>query len=81
MKRFLFLPTYPKIIFISLHFYENHCLTITPPASTTSSGSASYASFDPEISNTAMGNALNNPKISFESCRMGPGMVYRLVEK
>ena len=40
-----------------------------------------YASFDMETSNTAMGNALNAEPFSFESHRLGPGMVYRLVEK
>ena len=40
-----------------------------------------YASFDPETSNTAMGNALNDSQFSFESKRVTRGMEYRIVEK
>ena len=40
-----------------------------------------YASFDPEISNTSMGKALNDSQFSFESHRFTPGYAYRIVEK
>ena len=40
-----------------------------------------YASFDPEISHTSMGNALNDSQFSFESHRFTPGYAYRIVEK
>lgn len=40
-----------------------------------------YASFDPGISNTAMGNALNDTQFNFEVRRTNQGKVYRLVEQ
>ena len=40
-----------------------------------------YASFDPETSNTAMGNALNDSQFSFECRRVGTGKEYKLIEK
>ena len=40
-----------------------------------------YASFDPETSNMAMGNALNDSQFSFESRRVGAGKEYKMVEK
>ena len=40
-----------------------------------------YASFDPGISNTAMGNALNDTQFHFEVCRTNQGKVYRMVER
>ena len=40
-----------------------------------------YASFDPDTSHTAMGNALNDSQFSFESHRFTPGYSYRIVEK
>ena len=40
-----------------------------------------YASFDPETSNTAMGNALNDSQFSFECRRVGAGKEYKMVEK
>ena len=43
--------------------------------------SSRYASFDPDTSHTAMGNALNDSQFSFESHRFTPGYAYRIVEK
>ena len=43
--------------------------------------SSRYASFDPETSNVAMGNALNDSQFSFESHRFTAGYSYRIVEK
>ena len=43
--------------------------------------SSRFASFDPETSNVAMGNALNDSQFSFESHRFTPGYSYRIVEK
>ncbi len=40
-----------------------------------------YASFDPGISNTAMGNALNDTQFHFEVRRTNQGKVYRMVEQ
>ena len=40
-----------------------------------------YASFDPGISNTAMGNALNDTQFNFEVRRTNQGKVYRMVEQ
>jgi hypothetical protein len=40
-----------------------------------------FASFDPETSNVAMGNALNDSQFSFESRRFTHGYSYRIVEK
>ena len=40
-----------------------------------------YASFDPGISNTAMGNALNDTQFNFEVRRTNQGKVYRMVER
>ena len=40
-----------------------------------------YASFDPGISNTAMGNALNDTQFNFEMRRTNQGKVYRMVEQ
>ena len=40
-----------------------------------------YASFAPETSNTAMGNALNDSQFSFECRRVGTGKEYKLIEK
>ncbi len=40
-----------------------------------------YASFDPETSNHAIGNALSDSQFSFDSHRIGAGKEYRVVEK
>ena len=40
-----------------------------------------YASFDPETSNSSMGNALNDSQFSFEYRRTNRGMEYKMVEK
>ena len=40
-----------------------------------------YASFDPGISNTAMGNALNDTQFHFEVRRTNQGKVYKMVEQ
>ncbi len=40
-----------------------------------------YASFDPGISNTAMGNALNDTQFNFEVRRTNQGKVYRMLEQ
>ena len=40
-----------------------------------------YASFDPGISNTAMGNALNDTQFNFDMRRTNQGKVYRMVEQ
>ena len=40
-----------------------------------------YASFDPGISNTAMGNALNDTQFNFEVRRTNQRKVYRMVEQ
>lgn len=40
-----------------------------------------YASFDPDTSNTAIGNALNDSQFSFDIRRLGSGKEYKLVEK
>ena len=40
-----------------------------------------YASFDPGISNTAMGNALNDTQFHFEVRRTNQGKEYRMVEQ
>ena len=43
--------------------------------------SNSYASFDTDTSNMAMGNALSDSQFSFECRRVGAGKEYKLVEK
>ena len=40
-----------------------------------------YASFDPGISNTTMGNALNDTQFHFEVRRTNQGKVYKMVEQ
>ena len=40
-----------------------------------------FASFDPDTSNTAMGNALNNSRFSFDSRRVGAGKEYKLADQ
>ena len=41
----------------------------------------SYASFDPETTNNAIGHALSDSQFSFESRRVGQGKEYKLSEK
>jgi predicted P-loop ATPase len=43
--------------------------------------SSTYASFDMETSNDAMGHALNNARFNFECKRLAQGKAYRIVEK
>ena len=40
-----------------------------------------FASFDPETSNHAVGNALNDTQFSFENRRVGTGKEYKLLKK
>jgi len=43
--------------------------------------SATYASFDPQTSNDAVGSALNSSQFSFEKHRFSAGWSYKVVEK